>query len=329
MSTFSPLIVGTYESTDRDSRRGVAIDTFIIHHSADTNQNNVLAAMQPGGRDVSANYSLKDRNLVGVVGEEWRAWTSGSPDDGGAGAAWDRRSITIEVCNSQMGGTWPVSDATFDTLARLIADWARRYGQPINDDRVLTHQELWRRFHASYPTACPGDLERRKGELLALANKYWAEGNAPKPPAKPKEIKVKKYPFQDALSRSKGRTVPKGTQFYLHDNPAATVSQAKNIVGIAAEYDVLAHAYVSGTPGDTFEITLVRSDTAAKPVKNSDSYPNIFTIPDSGVVKVTAPDAISVTKLIAVYARFKAGDQNKGDLKVTLFDTIATAYTVA
>jgi len=71
-----------------------------------------------------------------------------------------------------------VSDVTFDKLAQLIADVAARHGFDINDDTVLTHQELWSRYRKSYPTACPGDLQRRKGELIRLARQY-RQGAAP------------------------------------------------------------------------------------------------------------------------------------------------------
>jgi peptidoglycan hydrolase-like protein with peptidoglycan-binding domain len=118
---------------------------------------------------VSANYALKDGNLIATVDESKRAWTSASYE-------WDRRAVTIECCNSTAGGKWPVSDATFDTLARLIADVSARYGFEINDTTILTHQELYTRYGASYATACPGDLERRKGELLNLARKYRGQG---------------------------------------------------------------------------------------------------------------------------------------------------------
>lgn len=114
---------------------------------------------------MSANYALGNGVLVGTVDEDRRAWTSSS-------AEWDGRAVTIEVANSVAAEPWPVSDADFTMLARLIADVAIRYNFPINDNTILTHQELYRRYGASYATACPGDMQRRKGELLALARTF-------------------------------------------------------------------------------------------------------------------------------------------------------------
>lgn len=169
--THSALADRTQWTSDRSSRDGARVDRFIVHHAATTSLAAILALFQPGGRQVSANYALgSDGTLVATVDEVYRAWTSASYID-------DRRAVTIEVANSSAGGSWPVSDAAFDKLARLIADVAGRYGFPITDDTVLTHQELYTRFGRSYATACPGDLQRRKGELLRLANHYLGGGS--------------------------------------------------------------------------------------------------------------------------------------------------------
>lgn len=172
--THSPLTNGVQLTSDSSSRSG-GIDRFIVHHAATTSLAAILSLFQPGGRTVSANYALgNDGTLILAVDEDLRAWTSSS-------SYWDGRAVTIEVANSVAGGSWPVSDVTFHKLARLIADVSIRHGFPINDDTILTHQELYNRYGDSYATACPGDLQRRKGELLALANRYRAGGGAGTP----------------------------------------------------------------------------------------------------------------------------------------------------
>ncbi len=176
--THSALTDGVQLTSD-SSARSRGIDRFILHHAATTSLAGILSLFQPGGRTVSANYALgNDGTLILAVDEDRRAWTSASE-------SWDGRAVTIEVANSVAGGSWPVSDATFDKLARLIADVSLRYGFPINDDTVITHQELWIRYGVSYATACPGDMQRRKGELLALANHYRSGGSIPTVPIPP------------------------------------------------------------------------------------------------------------------------------------------------
>ena len=173
--THSPLTNGIQLTSDSSPRESSS-DRFIVHHAATTSLGAILSLFQPGGRTVSANYALgNDGTLILAVDEDRRAWTSSS-------SYWDGRAVTIECANSVAGDNWPVSDATFDKLARLIADVSIRYGFPINDDTVLTHQELYIRYGDSYATACPGDLQRRKGELLASALAYRNGAfNNPKP----------------------------------------------------------------------------------------------------------------------------------------------------
>lgn len=162
---------GPQWSDQRSSRDGAKVDRFIVHHAANTSVDATLNLFA-GARQVSAHYALGNGRVVPAVPESDRAWTSGSYED-------DRRAITVEVSNSRAGDPWPVADIEFENLARLIADVATRYGFPIDDDHVLTHQELWTRFGRSYPTACPGDLQRRKGELLELARKFQAPAPTP------------------------------------------------------------------------------------------------------------------------------------------------------
>src|SRR6478735_658627 len=105
--THSVLTNGVQITSDSDARNQ-RIDHFIVHHAATTSLAAILALFQPGGRTVSANYALgSDGTLILAVDEDRRAWTSSD-------AGWDGRSVTIEVANSVAGGSWPVSDASFD-----------------------------------------------------------------------------------------------------------------------------------------------------------------------------------------------------------------------
>lgn len=151
--TFSGLTNQVRESSQRSNRNGARIDTFLIHHQAGTNDDSVINEMVTGSKQVSANYTISNEGrLTGVVPEEYRAWTSGSSTDGGKGAAWDRRSITVEIENEAGAPNWPISPAAIDTAARLLNDLKARYGI-VN---VLGHRDLWNLYRASYATFCPG-----------------------------------------------------------------------------------------------------------------------------------------------------------------------------
>lgn len=170
--SFSALTNEVRSSSQRSSREGATIDHIILHHSAATNAEVVLDMMTSGSRQVSSNYVIgNDGTIYGVVDEEDRAWTSGSSDDGGKGAAWDRRSITFECLDLSTDG-WTISDASYKSIAAVMADVAKRYGFELvragANSSVFGHKDLWDYFQASYPTACPGGMD--VDHVTALAN---------------------------------------------------------------------------------------------------------------------------------------------------------------
>lgn len=163
--SFSALVSTTCNSPKQSSRFDAVIDTFLVHHMASTWGEDATRMMcSPGGRTVSANYTiLSDGSIHGVVPEEARAWTSGSSTDGGKGAAWDRRSITVEIENSSGEPNWNISPAALQAAADLLSDLRSRY----NIQNVLGHRDLWQNWGASYPTYCPGP--ETVAQILALA----------------------------------------------------------------------------------------------------------------------------------------------------------------
>lgn len=280
----SPLTNGVQLTSDSSSRNGVKVDRFILHHAATTSLAAILALFQPGGRTVSANYAMgNDGTLILAVDETRRAWTSSS-------AQWDGRAITIEVANSSTGGSWPVSDATFDKLARLIADVATRYNFPINDNTLLTHQELYRRYGASYPTACPGDMQRRKAELINKANYYKA---FPSTPAGGGGTII------EETEVATHKTFQNPTDFYVRPGwqrfPWQNSPREENIAtgtGVGL-YDILLNFYLTEFPaGSQVEGRLVLQNAAS----GYESKGYSFTIDGSaaGSVKAAIPARVNV-----------------------------------
>lgn len=163
---FSELTTSTSGNGGQySSRNGVKIDRIILHHCASTSLSGVLGMMSSGSREVSANYVIgKGGEIVGVVPEEYRAWTSGS-------SSWDGRAITFEIVNESGGPDWRISAKAMGAVERILADISGRYGIPLSRDTVVTHQELYTIHGASYATACPGPyLQARVGDLIAAAN---------------------------------------------------------------------------------------------------------------------------------------------------------------
>lgn len=162
--TKSDLTTHTSGNADQYSTRSRKVDRIILHHCASTSLSGVLKMMSTGSREVSANYVIGNNGeIVSVVPEEYRAWTSGS-------AEWDGRAITFEIVNESAAPDWRVSDAACAAFAAMLADIAKRYGIVLSRETVITHQELHQRYGASYATACPGPyLQNRVGDIMKVA----------------------------------------------------------------------------------------------------------------------------------------------------------------
>lgn len=167
--TWSPLATSISETTDR-SARTQSVKGVVLHHAATTSLSNILGLFQPGGRTVSAHLAVKDAQRVGAVPEQFRAWSLGS-------LYWDSWAMTVECANESTTG-WTVSAASHESLAQLVADWARRYGfTPHRSGNpktwtVLGHREVYTIHGDSYATACPGGMNldlivKRAQQILA------------------------------------------------------------------------------------------------------------------------------------------------------------------
>jgi hypothetical protein len=165
-------------SAQHSSRQNAKIDTLQIHHTASASGRGdaIVDMMVKQTRVVSSNYVIgNDGYLWCVVDEDLRAWTSGSTQDNGKGAAWDRRSITVEIVNQAGAPSWPISAKAINTAARLLMDLRKRY----KIRTVIGHRDLWTRHRASYPTFCPGP--NTVAAILAREAKLTSKSSTPKP----------------------------------------------------------------------------------------------------------------------------------------------------
>jgi len=149
------------------------ISEITVHHMA-----GVLSAAQCSeifqrpGRNGSSHYGIGvNGEIASYVDESCVAWTN---SNWGANC----RAVTIENSNSSTGGDWPVSDATYDSLIKLVADIAKRN----NLGKLVPGQNLtWHSMYAA--TTCPGDyLRARMQDIADKANKI---NDNPKPTPTP------------------------------------------------------------------------------------------------------------------------------------------------
>lgn len=171
-SSLATISVPAYEGNFTYGRSGRNIEAVTVHHMAGK-----LTAEQCGrifqqvGRRGSSHYGIGyNGEIASYVDEENTAWTNSN---------WDSncKSVTIETSNSEMGGSWPVSDASLNALIKLVADIAKRNGLGT----LVPGQNLtWHSMFAD--TTCPGDYLRSKMQYIAdEANKLNAPAPEPTP----------------------------------------------------------------------------------------------------------------------------------------------------
>lgn len=146
------------------------IDRIVIHHNATTNKNVAINTwLANGAAQTSAHYEVADNEIIGTVGEQTAAWHSGN-------GAMNARSIGIEHKNATGAPTWTISDATYASSAKLIADICKRYGFKPDATHVIPHSQV----HA---TACPGGINMNKLRSMAMA--IYNGGKVNSAPSKP------------------------------------------------------------------------------------------------------------------------------------------------
>mgnify|MGYP002710958177 FL=1 len=156
-----------------DSRFGNSsgvIDHIVIHHMAGIMSATSCGNWFKSGTDgASSNYGIgRDGDIGLYVEEKNRSWATSS-------GKIDCRAVTIEVSNSVAGGEWPVSDASYKSLIKLVADICKRNGiKKLNytgDKSGNLHMHKW--YSA---TGCPGPyLEARFPDIANQVNKILSD----------------------------------------------------------------------------------------------------------------------------------------------------------
>lgn len=157
-------------------RGGNPINHITVHHMS-----GVLTAAQCGaifqrvGRGGSSNYGIGNGGEIACyVDENDRAWCDSN-------WASNCTTVSIETSNSSCGGDWPVSDAAYNSLVKLVADIAKRNGLgTLTAGKNLT----WHSMYAA--TDCPGPyLRARIADIAAKANAINGGSPAPSPSPSP------------------------------------------------------------------------------------------------------------------------------------------------
>jgi N-acetylmuramoyl-L-alanine amidase len=127
-------------SPNFDDRKGMDIDTIIIHHTASNNGAADLAHLRDPKAEVSAHYMLdRDGKIYQLVGDQKRAWHAGKAELHGVPTDVNGRSIGIEIVNDGSGKT-PFTEAQYKSLTQLVGYLKQEYKVPMNN--VLGHKDV-------------------------------------------------------------------------------------------------------------------------------------------------------------------------------------------
>lgn len=158
----TPYATESHDTSQKSGRNpNVTPWLIVIHHAATENFRSVVT-MELGTKQVSSTVVVKDGQVASMFDEAYRAWSLSS-------TYYDSVSLSSETCNS--GGAaqgWPISEASYQTLAKIVAEWCRKYGIPANRERIIGHREVYSRYGASYATACPGGINLDR--LVSMVN---------------------------------------------------------------------------------------------------------------------------------------------------------------
>lgn len=285
---------GTIGNGGKHSARRHKVQGVIIHHGAQPNFQSLKNTLESPNTTVSANAMGSPQGIYLSVPENRRAWTSGSPNDGGKGADWDHKMMTIEIQNSTGAPSWNIAEETYAHVAMWIAYLSDKYGFTINRNTVIGHRELWERYRASYPTACPGgvDLDR----LVRMANEYKNGGSAT--PGKDDDMPKGKMQF-----RYKGKQkIALGKTAGVHRSKNGLASLVTgNVPGSgkvlpAGDHMFTLNLELRGEPGTRVNVRLDRTDAKGKVIQQEKA------------VKVTL-DSIGQAKIELNHARQINNDQ--------------------
>lgn len=131
-------------------RNGYSIDKIIIHWIAGTLES-ADATFQNPLRLASAHYGIGDDEVHQYVQEKDTAWHAGN-------LTVNRQSIGIE---HEGGPNIPISEATYQSSAKLVKEICERYSIPLDREHIKGHNEI-------KATQCPGTFDINK--LINIAS---------------------------------------------------------------------------------------------------------------------------------------------------------------
>lgn len=170
-SPLTNVVIYADHNNFSDGRSGHSLKKITVHHTGGVMSAESIGYLwQNPNRECSSHYGIGMDGRIGQYVDEYdTAWTDSN---------WESNctSVTIETSNCDVGGDWPVSDASLESLIKLCADISIRNGLGL----LVPGQNLtWHSMYAA--TTCPGDYLRARMQYIADRANEIISGGQPTP----------------------------------------------------------------------------------------------------------------------------------------------------
>jgi hypothetical protein len=256
MNPQAPPFTAVHDTPNKSIRQPVARRGVVLHHAAMTSLAG-LRRLEMGAKQVSSTAIVKDDQIEQMLdATHYRAWSVSD--------AWGDSSFrSVETCNEAVAG-WTISDASHESLAKVVAYWAQLDGfWPHRDGHpqswtVIGHNEMASIWHRGYTTFCPGNINLN----LVVARAQELLTSAPTPPAPeiPKEFGMAQRMYfarVDADGNDTNEWMLAGTDIGPHETDPK--QDGYRVTTDKETARIWARQY-SFRPTDTASVRLVRDD---------------------------------------------------------------------
>lgn len=189
MTGWAPITSLVLDKGFGGSRGGDPINGIVIHHVAGTNGRDYVA--NANSRNSHPTYHIaRDGTVTGIVHPDRRPFSTGGRPDSEA--------ITVEIDNASVGGEWPITDASMESLIQITiwhASQSPRKGRGFAlNIKGQVQSEFFIAWHQQYvATACPGPyIINRLGWIRdeCIRRTTAAPPPPPPPPVLPPGVEV-------------------------------------------------------------------------------------------------------------------------------------------
>lgn len=134
--------IGAHPNNYMVGRNGQTVQGLVLHWIVGTLESADKTFQNPD-RIASATYGVGGRAVHQYVREEDTAYGNGN---------WNSNLTTISI-EHEGGPNLPISEETYQTSIKLVAELCQKYSIPLDRQHIKGHKEV-----SNTPTTCPGTL---------------------------------------------------------------------------------------------------------------------------------------------------------------------------